>query len=89
MYKQHEHINLIGIDYDENCVKISQLLLDSANINDRIKSFTQTVLNLIMALGHEDLVFLSVDIEKEMKYIVELYKQVKLRYTSVNLKMNG
>lgn len=65
VYKQYEHIKLIGIDYDENCIRISQLLLDSANINDRIKVIHADGSDFDYGfLGHEDLVFLSVDIEK-------------------------
>ena len=73
VYKQYEHINLIGIDYDENCVRISQLLLDSANINDRIKVIHADGIEFDYSfLDHEDLVFLSVDIEKRN----EIYSRV-------------
>ena len=57
----------------KNCVKISQLLIDSAKINDRIKVIHANGIDFDYGfLGHEDLVFLSVDIEKRN----EIYSRV-------------
>tara|TARA_B100001769_G_C21896431_1_gene484195 strand:- start:22 stop:582 length:561 start_codon:yes stop_codon:yes gene_type:complete len=73
VYKQYEHIKLIGVDYDKNCVRISRLLVDTANINDRIKIIHADGFEFDYSfLKHEDLVFLSVDVEKRN----EIYNRV-------------
>ena len=73
IYKQYPNINLIGLDYDKRCVKISNLLIKAANIEDRIKIFCMDGCNFNYSkLEHEDLVFLSVDIESR----AEIYNKV-------------
>tara|TARA_B100000424_G_C22945714_1_gene503406 strand:+ start:14072 stop:14653 length:582 start_codon:yes stop_codon:yes gene_type:complete len=73
IHKQYPYINLIGLDYDERCVKIGNLLIKAANVENKI-----TILHMdgndfdYSKLEHEDLVFLSVDIETR----AEIYNKV-------------
>ena len=63
VYKQYPNINLIGLEYNKMYAKISKLLIETAGIQDRIKIISEDGNNFDYSfLGHEDLVFLSVDI---------------------------
>ena len=66
IYKQYPNIKkLIGIDYDKKCVKISQLLVKESKIDDRITIICANGKDFDYSnLEHEDLVFLSCDIQE-------------------------
>lgn len=63
LYKEFPNIKQIGLDYDNNCVKISSFLIKKCNIKNI------NIINIdgkeydYSKLEHEDLVFLSIDVE--------------------------
>jgi len=72
IHRQYPKIKQLGIDYDEECVKISIALIKAAKVENNIKiihssgeKFSYNILD------HEDLVFISSDI----KNIEKVYQQ--------------
>jgi hypothetical protein len=62
IYKRYPHIKQIGLDYDENCVKLSSYLIEKNNMNMSIVNINGVDYDY-SSLGHEDLVFFSIDVE--------------------------
>lgn len=63
-YKQYPHLKIIGLDYDENCVKISNHLIEKCDLQNSIKIVNINGIDFDYSnLEHEDLVFLSIDVE--------------------------
>jgi len=96
LYKEYPNINQIGLDYDANCVKLSTFLLQQVNINIKIICINGIDYDYSM-LDHEDLVFISIDVEdidkifnkilstsKAQPYICAPYKHAWIKNTFGN-----
>ena len=63
LHKEHPSIKMIGLDYDEKCVKLSKFLIDKCSIKN-IEIIQIDGLEFdYSTLDHEDLVFFSIDVE--------------------------
>ena len=72
-HKRYPNINMIGLDYDEKCVKISKYLIEKCKLHKSINIICTNGMDFDYSnLEHEDLVFLSIDIEG----IDEIYNKV-------------
>jgi hypothetical protein len=73
IHKRYPNINIIGLDYDEKCVKISNHLIEKCNLHKSIKIIYINGIDFDYSiLEHEDLVFLSIDVVG----IDEIYNKV-------------
>lgn len=73
IYKRYPNIRIIGLDYDEKCVKISKYLIQKCKLNNFIDiSHINGIDYDYSNLKHEDLVFLSIDVEG----IDEIYSKI-------------
>jgi hypothetical protein len=72
-YNRYQNLKIIGLDYDDRCVKISNHLLEKCNLQDYIKVIHINGIEYdYSSLSHEDLVFLSIDVVG----IDEIYNKV-------------
>ena len=62
-HKRYPNINIVGLDYDEKCVKISRHLIEKCKLNNFIDIIHINGIDYDYSnLTHEDLVFLSIDV---------------------------
>lgn len=70
VHKQYPHIKQVGIEIDKNRAAISRKLINSSPAIDSIEIITTDALDYDYSwLGHDDLVFVSVDVDH--KKIIE------------------
>ena len=82
VHKQYSHINQIGLEIDEKRATISRKLIEASPAKDSIKIVTIDALNYDYSwLGHDDLVFVSVDVDH--KKIIE--KVLKTSKAHINI----
>ena len=64
LHIKYPTMNIVGLDYDEKCVKISKYLLEKCRLNKFINIVHINGLDYDYSyLNDEDLVFLSIDVE--------------------------
>ena len=62
LHKEYPNMKMIGLDYDEKCVKLSKHLIRKCKIKNIEIVFTDGVKYDYSNLEHEDLVFFSIDV---------------------------
>lgn len=63
-YKKYPNLKIVGLDYDEKCVKISKFLIEKCKLHESINIICINGIEYdYSTLKDEDLVFLSIDVE--------------------------
>jgi len=63
LHKEYPNMKMIGLDYDEKCVKLSKHLIEKCKIKNIEIIFIDGKKYDYSNLDHEDLVFFSIDVE--------------------------